>query len=270
MPNANDPLCALKFEQGAIAHRGANQKAPENTLAAFRKAQELGMQWVEFDVMLSNDNVPVVIHDDTLERTTNGHGYIDEYSYDELKKLDAGSWFSAAFAGERIPSLYEVIAFLSEKAMSANIEIKALHGDDERNVIRSLAVIQKLGKSPDDPMFMFSSFSLDSLRCLRDLAPKAKRGFLLHEWRDDWLDVCRELGCISMNVNHEIMTPVWAAQIKAQGLTLLCYTVNTLERANELRSWGVDAVFSDAPDVTRRPAPEVEEAPVSRSYCRIS
>src|SRR3990167_2302278 len=103
----------LQFKQGVIAHRGASHLAPENTLASFIMASELPIEWVEFDVMLSKDQVPVVFHDDTLSRTTNGTGFIDQFTFDELRNLDAGSWFSSRFVGEKIPSLSEVIAFLA-------------------------------------------------------------------------------------------------------------------------------------------------------------
>src|SRR5690348_1162223 len=98
----------LRFDQGVIGHRGACTYAPENTLASFKKAHELGIQWVEFDVMLSRDKVSVVFHDETLNRTTNGTGYIDECTFDELSKLDAGSSFGPEFKGERIPLLSDV------------------------------------------------------------------------------------------------------------------------------------------------------------------
>src|SRR5690242_18360485 len=95
-----------------FAHRGANQYAPENTLAAFRKAKALGITWLELDVMLSKDQQVIVMHDETVDRTTNGHGLVNQYSYAALRELDAGSWFDKQFKGEKIPSLYEVIELI--------------------------------------------------------------------------------------------------------------------------------------------------------------
>lgn len=241
-----------QFKQGVIAHRGVSHLAPENTVASFKMANELGIEWVEFDVMLSKDQVPVVFHDDTLSRTTNGSGFIDQYTFDELRKLDAGSWFSSAFAGEKIPSLSEVIGFLAANQMNANIEIKVLHDNDVINVQKTLEVIAKI-RPPADSMFLFSSFSIDALHELKRLIPAAKRGLLIDEWHDDWLELCQELECVSLNVNHGILTLERVQAVKSNGLMLLAYTVDDPARAEELREWGVDAVFSNQPELTKRP-----------------
>lgn len=253
----------LRFEQGVIGHRGACKQAPENTLASFKKAHELGIQWVEFDVMLSKDNIPIIFHDETLDRTTNGQGYIDAFTYTELSQFDAGSWFDPQFAGEHIPLLQDVIIYLTENNISANIEIKPLHHNEEKNVEQALEVIKKI-KSPDDPLFLFSSFSIEALKHLQTLAPHTQRGLLLDEWREDCLAIAKTLGCVSINLNQDIITPKRAAEIKTAGFNLLCFTVNDAPRAAELRSWGVDAVFSDTPDVSRC------SGLVRRVYCRMS
>ena len=107
-----------------IAHRGASGYAPENTLAAFDKAVEMQADYIEIDVQLSKDDLPVVIHDDTLDRTTNGTGNISAYTLQELKSLDAGSWFDKKYAGEKIPSLNEVLEMYGEK-INILIELKS-------------------------------------------------------------------------------------------------------------------------------------------------
>ncbi len=241
----------LRFDQRVIGHRGACRYTPENTLASFKKAHELGIQWVEFDVMLSKDNIPVVFHDETLNRTTDGHGYIDSLTYSELSQLDAGSWYGPAFKNERIPLLSDVIHYLTRQEMSANVEIKALHGNDKKDVEQTLDVIRSI-TSPDNPMFLFSSFSIEAVEHLSKLAPDCQRGLLLDEWREDVAVLAKQLGCVSINANHHMMSPARVEAIKAAGFHLLCYTVNDAARAAELCSWGVDAVFSDAPDITRR------------------
>src|SRR5438445_1086012 len=114
-----------------IAHRGASALAPENTLAAFRKAGEIGAKWVEFDVMLAADGEAVVIHDDTLDRTTNAKGNVCDYPYSYLQTLDAGSWFNPQFSHEKIPTLAEVIGVLRHCKLAANIEIKPSVGKEE-------------------------------------------------------------------------------------------------------------------------------------------
>ena len=95
-----------------IGHRGAAKRAPENTLAGLRRAHELGAAWVEFDVMLSGDGVPILIHDETLERTTDGHGAVPDHGLAAIRELDAGAWFAPAYAGERVPTLEEAIDLL--------------------------------------------------------------------------------------------------------------------------------------------------------------
>ena len=112
-----------------IAHRGASGQAPENTLASLYKAHDIGVNYVEFDVTLSADKQPVIFHDATLERTTNGQGVINEKTWADLKPLDAGSWFSPDYAGEPIPNLSQYLEALAETGLYFNLEIKPSQGD---------------------------------------------------------------------------------------------------------------------------------------------
>lgn len=241
-------MAYLNFLPPIIAHRGASAFAPENTLAAFTKAFDMGFKWIEFDVMLTSDSVPIIIHDETLDRTTNAKGDVGDHDYSYLANLDAGSWFNPMFAGERIPSLQQVIQFLLNTKMCANVEIKPLPGQDEITAIRAVHEITAHFPQPN-PSILFSSFNLEALQYLRKESTNCLMGFLMHEWRSDWRKVCDDLQCVSVHVNEEIMTQSMAAKIKSTGRSLLCYTVNDSARANQLYSWGVDAVFSDAPDV---------------------
>lgn len=230
-----------------IAHRGASSHAPENTLAAFRKAKALGLNWVEFDVMLSSCGEAVVIHDETLERTTNGHGKVCDYTYAELATLDAGSWFNPAFAGEKIPTLAEVIQLLMQQKISANIEIKPSQGREAATVKKVLSVVQQYWH-PQAAAPLISSFSHDVLLMVHQLMPSSQLGFLMHEWQADWMDFCDRIASVAVDVNEKILTQEKVKEIKASGRSLLAYTVNQVERARELFSWGVDAVFSDHAD----------------------
>ncbi len=237
----------IKFNPPVIGHRGACAYAPENTIASFTKAAQLGVKWVEFDVMDAADGQLIVFHDESLDRTTNGHGEVSQYPYAYLGSLDAGAWFDLRFSGERIPKLRTVIDFLQEAHLSANVEIKALPGHEERVVKQVLEQLAPYLLSANN-QFLFSSFSVNALRLLRKYSPECLLGLLLHEWEPDWESICRSLHCISVNVNEEIMTEAAAHRIKAMGRLLLCYTVNDPARAKQLFSWGVDAVFSDVPD----------------------
>ncbi|RDI48827.1 glycerophosphoryl diester phosphodiesterase [Aquicella lusitana] len=238
---------SLEFYPPVIAHRGASAYAPENTLAAFIKAAQLGIKWVEFDVMQAASGEPIIFHDDLLDRTTDGKGEVSHYSYTYLQTLDAGRWFDSRFSGERIPTLLQTIKFLQEAKLSANVEIKAQSGHEEKLVIRVLDELAPYLHAAQ-PAILFSSFSLDALHFLRQHSPHCLMGLLLHEWEPDWQYVCTSLQCISVHVNHEIMTREAAQKIKSMDKILLCYTVNDPARAAELYSWGVDAVFSDIPD----------------------
>jgi glycerophosphoryl diester phosphodiesterase len=238
---------ALHFNPPVIGHRGACAYAPENTIAAFTKAAQLGVKWVEFDVMQAADGELIIFHDELLDRTSNGHGEVYRYPYPYLYSLDAGSWFNIAFSGERIPTLRAVMEFLQNANMSANVEIKALPGHEEQIVKRVLHDLQPY-LAAGNIQFLFSSFSIIALTFLRQYSPQCQIGLLLHEWEPDWQRISQSLNCISVHVNQGIMSATAAQEIKNMNKMLLCYTVNNPIRAHELYSWGVDAVFSDAPD----------------------
>jgi glycerophosphoryl diester phosphodiesterase len=238
---------SLNFHPPVIAHRGASGYAPENTMAAFTKAAQLGIKWIEFDVMQAEQGIPIIFHDDILDRTTNARGNVIQYSYPFLQSLDAGAWFHHHFASEKIPCLQHLIEFLQNTKMSANIEIKALPGRDEELVKRVLAELSTQIISAES-VILFSSFSMEALYCLRKYAPQALLGLLLHEWESGWEETCINLQCVSLHINHEIITLETVNKIKSMGKKLLCYTVNEPTRAAQLYAWGVDAVFSDVPD----------------------
>lgn len=232
----------LTFNPPLIAHRGASGLAPENTLAAFIKAKELGINWVEFDVMLTSCGEVVVIHDETVDRTTNGKGLVVEQTYASLKKLDAGSWFNPIFFKERIPTLKQVLELLNKLQLSANIEIKAQLGMEKETVAR---VLQNLEQTKLHYPFLISSFSLTILENVRKQSSSCLLGFLMDKWLPDWLSLCDQLNCATVNVNERILDHDKVQQIKKSGRFVLAYTVNDAERAKELFSWGVDAVFAD-------------------------
>ncbi|MCD6039618.1 MAG: ugpQ [Gammaproteobacteria bacterium] len=243
-------LSAIKwfFSPAIIGHRGASATAPENTLAAFFKAKQLGLHWVEFDVMVASTGEAVVIHDDDLERTTNGRGRVIDCSYTDLKKLDAGSWFDPLFSNERIPSLQEVLQLLWRERLAANLEIKALAGHEQATVKQVLDILEENEGRLPSPL-LISSFSPLVLQLLRKASSSALLGIVIDAWQEDWHALCSEIRCISVHINHEVLTPARVREIKAKEYLLLAYTVNTLDRAEELLSWGVDALFSDCPDV---------------------
>jgi glycerophosphoryl diester phosphodiesterase len=158
-----------------IGHRGAAAAAPENTLASLRKAHELGARWVEFDVKLSRDRRPILAHDERLNRTTNGRGRFADQTLAEIAKLDAGSWFGPAFAGERVPTFEDALALCGELGLGVNVEIKPCPGR-ERETARVVAETLLDHWPATRPTPLISSFAPACLLIAREVAPEVPRG----------------------------------------------------------------------------------------------
>lgn len=234
-----------------IAHRGASAYAPENTLDAFNQAYLLGATWIEFDVMLAACGTPVVFHDELLSRTTGQLGSVGDYPYSRLATFEAGAWFSPFAAGARIPCLETVLRFVKETGMSANIEIKPLPKQSEATVKATLAVVDRLFPVGHEGL-LFSSFCMDSLRYLRALRPELRLGLLMHEVLPDWEALVLELKPASLHFNKDILSTGLLQQAKPLKKSVLVYTVNDRVEAEGLFDAGVDAVFSDYPDLLSR------------------
>lgn len=231
-----------------IAHRGASGYAPENTLRAFLKARELGAEMIEFDVKLSADGEPIIMHDDNLKRTTDQKGPSAAFSLAELKKMDAGRWFSRKFKGERVPTLTETLALMRDVGLSANIEIKPCPGRAKETAIAVLTRVNEYW-TDDLPPPLFSSFDLDVLAFLRELSPDIELGLVLYGWREDWYQLVQEYRCVSLSLNYAAVTQSRIAEVKKSNILLLVYTVNRKRRAMKLLKQGVDAIFTDYPDL---------------------
>lgn len=231
-----------------VAHRGGGLLAPENTLAAIRLARNLGFIGIEFDVKLTGDGIPVLMHDDTLERTTNGSGPVAETSYQELAKLDAGGWFGNEFSGEPVPSFAAVSALCREAGIWANIEIKASSGR-ERATGEAVARMTKLLWAGSQPLPLLSSFSALALEAAAVESPELPRALLVVEAPPNWLAQIDRLQCVALHVSHRHLNPALVRAVHDSGRGLLTYTVNDSETALELLDWGVDAVVTDQLDV---------------------
>lgn len=238
----------FKINKGVIGHRGASAYAPENTLAAFDKALSLGCNFIEFDVMLSVDGEPFVIHDETLKRTTNGKGEVGLVDAAYMQSLDAGKWFSKRFAGEKIPHFRDVLNWLAFSDINANIEIKPYPGSSEQTVVAVMSHVHRFWPK-GKPLPLISSFDERALTLCRSLAPEMPIGLLLDVWDDKWLNRANELQCLSININKNALNAGRVQAIKSEGFQLLAYTVNRKGQAKKLLGWGVDAVFSDYPDL---------------------
>ncbi len=244
-PGASNPLPGLA---PVIGHRGAAARAPENTLAGLRMARELGATWVEFDVMLSGDGVPILIHDETLQRTTSGRGRVDRQSAADIQTLDAGSWFAAQFAGERVPSLVEAVDVLLELGLNANVEIKPSAGLAEQTGEIVAGMLRRIWPQ-DGPRLLLSSFERAALVAARTHAPSLPRGLLAGSLPKDWHQALTDLACTTLHLGYRWTDTARLGELAAAGVPVLLYTVNERERARNLLAAGAVAVISDVPNL---------------------
>jgi glycerophosphoryl diester phosphodiesterase len=230
------------------AHRGAGELAPENTLAAFRLGYEHGYRMAELDVKLSADGVAFLLHDDTLDRTTNRKGRADASTWRELALADAGTWHSPTYAGEPLASLAAVAAWSRAQQADVNIEIKPTRGR-ERETGAAVAFDADSLWSQSAQRPLLSSFSELALDAARDAAPDLPRAWLSEYWHDDWRERVVALGCIALDLEHTLLTKARIGEIHDAGLRIATWTVNDPARAAELIGWGVDTLITDAVDL---------------------
>jgi glycerophosphoryl diester phosphodiesterase len=240
-----------------IAHRGAGKLAPENTLAAFRLGAAQGFRAFECDVKLSADGVPFLLHDATLERTSNGCGSAGDLPWAELSQLDAGSWHSRAFAGEPMPTLQAVAAFVQRNGLALNIEIKPTPGQEELTgqVVAEHAArlwASQAGQTgqagPAVPPPLLSSFSPHALASAQAAEPSLPRALLLDTLWAGWSDRAAALGCVAVVTRHTLMDSALRAQLQAEGWRALVYTANEPADVQRLLALGVDGLITDALD----------------------
>lgn len=231
-----------------IAHRCGGALAPENTLAGLRIAARLGVKAVEFDVMLSRDGVPVLIHDETLERTSNGRGSVADMTVAELQALDAGGWHHKAFAGEPIPTLAAALMLCDELKLAVNLEIKPARGQDA--ITGSTVGVLAAACAPSAGLIL-SSFSTVALDAARELAPELAYALLVEAIPADWQQQLKQHGCSALHASARQLDPELAKAVITAGIPLACYTVNQYAEAEALFAQGVAAVFSDRPDLFR-------------------
>ena len=238
-----------------IAHRGAGKLAPENTLAAFRLGAAHGHTAFECDIKLSADGVPFLLHDDTLERTSNGNGIAGQQSWAELSRLDAGSWHSAAYAGEPLASFEAVAAYCMANGHALDLEIKPSPGTDLETGRAVGRWVRKLwrGAAP----LLLSSFKPHALQGARESAPELPRALLLDTLWPGCMEMAASLDCVAIITHHKLMDTTLIAQIHGGGRRALVYTVNDAARARDLIALRIDGIVTDAVDVfsPRRPAP---------------
>lgn len=248
-----------------IAHRGAGKLAPENTLAAFRHGASHGYRMFECDVKLSADGVPFLMHDAELARTTNAAARLGpvgagvsaiggEYPWGTLSQLDAGSWHSASFAGEPLPTLEAISRFCLHNGLFLNIEIKPTPGTERHTGEVVAAHAARLWQGAAVPPLL-TSFDIPALEGAQAARPELPRGLLIDAlegklW-SNWLDQASALQCQTIVCNHPLWNADTVAQAKVRGFRTLSYTVNDSAEAQRLIALNTDGVITDRVDSLR-------------------
>lgn len=226
------------------AHRGAKVEAPENTLAAFALAIDAGADGIEFDVQLSSDGHPVVIHDETLERTTDGQGWVKDHTLAELLALDA-SGGAEGFVGEPIPRLEQVLALIAPTGLRANIELKNSEVDYPGLEEAVIAAVEAAGMSK---RVVYSSFSAESVQRLAQLEPAAEVALIYSRPPVRPLRTAQALGATGLHPDRRLFPGSgWVRRAHRRGLAVRVWVVNSADRMTKLIRAGVDGFFTDDP-----------------------
>jgi len=223
-----------------VAHRGGGTLAPENTLGGIRLGASMGFKGVEFDVMLAGDGTPVVIHDETVDRTTDGRGAVPRMSFAELQGFTIQK-------KEKIPSFEQAGRLCRELGLWANVEIKPALGHERRTGEAVARATREYWRgAPLAPVL--SSFSTVSLAAAASAAPDLPRGLLVGRIPKHWRELMRDLGCVALHCNYRALTLALLRDIRAEGYSVLCWTVNDRRAAKKLSGWGVDCLVTDRLD----------------------
>jgi glycerophosphoryl diester phosphodiesterase len=227
-----------------VAHRGGGSLAPENTLAAIRLGQSLGYRAHEIDVKLSRDDVALLLHDETLERTTNGKGRAADHDFADLRGLDAGQWHSETYRAEPLPSFEDAARLLRSRNTIANVEIKPTPGFDWRTGTYVALHSQQLWQGAE-ALPLLSSFSFEALMAAKEAVPALPRGWLIDQLTGaDW-ERLEELEAASLHTDHRRLALEDIARLHDRGYRVMVYMVNDAEVARTLLDAGVDGLFTD-------------------------
>ncbi len=222
-------MSKLKLPQ-IIGHRGCAAYAPENTLESIHTAADMGVEWVELDVKLTKDQVPVIFHDEFLDRTTNGTGLLADMTYDDLKQLEAGSWFSDSFAGIKVPTLEEAIDVLLDRDLGLNLEIKPCPGRETETAEVALDLLSHYWD--DHERLLVSSFSREAMEAAHDLTTDWHRGVLLpDDWPDDWAEFVEHIEASTLHINGNHCSEEEVQVLLELAKPVLAFTINDPTRA---------------------------------------
>ncbi|MCX2759313.1 glycerophosphodiester phosphodiesterase family protein [Vibrio sp. Sgm 22] len=228
-------------------HRGAASLAPENTLVSIEQAAKAGADWVEIDAQLSADGIPMVFHDKTVNRCTNGTGNIADLDLTALKALDAGSWFGSEFIGTSIPTLSEALDKCLELGLTLNLEIKIYDDKAIKSLVDQVVALIKQKDFPSEKL-LISSFKKEALSLCQEMMPEVRRGFICEVWNNFSLESLQSLDLYSIHIDHRILDEKTAKAIKASGTVLKIWTLNDPQLAAKYFNLGVDNIITDVPN----------------------
>lgn len=231
-----------------VAHRGGGTLAPENTLAALRHGASLGFKGVEFDVMLAGGGLPVLMHDETFDRTTSGKGSVPLLAYPEIEKLDAGAWHSAAFKGEKVPTFEAAAKLCRQLGLWADVEIKPAKGYEAQTGREAARIAQEAWRGAD-PAPLLSSFSMGALAAAMEVAPGLKRALIVGKIPPDWKDRVERSVSVALICDYRHLTLELVDAVHVSGRAVACWTVNDPAEARKLFRWGVECIVTDRLDL---------------------
>ena len=246
---AEEPTVGERKQVSNVAHRGATAYSPENTIAAFDLAVDMKADYIEIDVQRSKDGELVLIHDTTVDRTTDGTGKVGDLTLEQLRSLDAGSWKGEQFAGEPIPTFEEILDLYRGK-VGILIELKApeLYPGIEEQV--AAALIERNLDKPQNEKIIIQSFNFESIKKMDQLLPQVPIGVLTSNRADTTLEALKEFSTYAdwFNPSYGIVTEELVNQVHSLGMQIGSWTVRSQEAADFLFEMGVDAIISDYPD----------------------
>jgi len=236
-----------RFPVFVIAHRGCSGATPENTLVAFKSAMEAGSDMIELDVHISKDGEVIVIHDDSLNRTTNGKGRVADHTLEQLKQMDAGGWFGAHFTGERIPTLKEVLELARGRTL-VNIEIKS--GDLGRYGVKDLAerALQEVERAGMEQQVLFGSFDPQALQRIQEKNPRVPTALISSKKWDFPQEITQGQPFAILSCRKSVLTQDNISRAKQKGLKVFVWTLDTEEEMEQFLNWGIDGIITNYPD----------------------
>lgn len=227
-----------------VAHRGYSSKAPENTMAAFELALDVGCDGLELDVHLTKDGEVIVVHDHTLERTSNGTGIVEKHTLAELQKLDAGSWFAPEFKGERLPSLREVCELVKDKELLFNVELKVAQGYEQLNQ----KVLELLNEYDLHERTVISSFNHYALVHFKEISPQTRTGILYSAALFNPWEYAKSIGATALHPKHQTIIPEIVAGAHASGVMVNSWTVDEPEDIERMKLAKIDSIITNVPE----------------------